>query len=113
MNAKLHRLSIPAGILQRGFWLYVWRIGLRDGGELFYVGRTGDSSSLNAQSPFARISGHLGPNKRSHALRRNLCKHGIKLDACDELEFVTYGPLYDEAGEMRNSIASAGIRRPP
>jgi hypothetical protein len=102
MNAKLYGLLIPAEILQRGFWLYIWRIGLRDGGEVFYVGRTGDSSSLNAQSPFSRVSGHLGSNKRSNALRRHLCKHGIKLDACGELELVTYGPLFDEASNDRD-----------
>ena len=32
------------------------------------VGRTSDSSSLKAQSPFSRVSGHLGPNEHANAL---------------------------------------------
>ena len=36
------------------------------------MGRTGDSSSSNAQSPFNRMDQHLGFNKRSNVLRRRL-----------------------------------------
>ena len=44
--------------LERGFWLYVWVID-GAGDTLHYVGRTGDSSSSNAQSPFNRMGQHL------------------------------------------------------
>ena len=45
-------------MLERGFWLYVWRIASPIG-EVLYVGRTGDSSSLNASPPFMRMAQHL------------------------------------------------------
>jgi hypothetical protein len=97
--AKVYRFSFSPEVLRRGFWLYVWIINLRTGPNVYYVGRTGDSSSLHAQSPFSRISGHLGPNKQANALRRHLAKHGIQFDACDQLELVTLGPLYAESAE--------------
>src|SRR5664280_1617693 len=68
-----------------------------DVSHVHYVGRTGDSSSVKAQSPFARISAHLGPNKHANAIRRNLRKHGIDFDTCKWLDLVTYGPLFPEA----------------
>jgi len=92
----LHKLAIPPEILKRGFWLYVWIIKLKSGRVVHYVGRTGDSSSPNAQSPVSRISGHLGPNDRANALRRHLRQHGIEFADCEALEFVTHGPLEDE-----------------
>ncbi len=95
-GAKLHRLSFSPDLLRRGFWLYVWIISLRTGPNVYYVGRTGDSSSLKAQSPFSRVSGHLGPNKDTSALRRHLARHGIQFDACDQLELVAVGPLFAE-----------------
>ena len=95
--AKLRKLVILPDLLKRGFWLYVWIISLRTGPNVYYVGRTGDSSSLKAQSPFSRIGGHLGPNKNANALRRHLAKHNIDLDACDQLELVAFGPLFPEA----------------
>lgn len=98
MDAKLYRLCISPEVLRRGFWLYIWRIKLQKGSEVLYVGRTGDSSSLNAQSPFSRISGHLGPNKRANALRRHLKKCGIEVEDCEALELVTYGPVFPEGG---------------
>jgi hypothetical protein len=92
----LYKLAIPPEILKRGFWLYVWIIKLRGGRAVHYVGRTGDSSSPNAQSPISRISGHLGPNAHANALRRHLNHCGIEFTNCEALEFVTYGPLEDE-----------------
>jgi hypothetical protein len=103
--AKVYRFSFSTEVLRRGFWLYVWIISLRTGPSVYYVGRTGDSSSLNAQSPFSRVSGHLGPNKHANALSRHLAKHGIQFDDCDQLELVTFGPLYSEStdeAEHRN-----------
>jgi hypothetical protein len=45
-------------LLPRGFWLYVCRVESNTG-ALVYVGRTGDSSSVNAASLFSRVSRHL------------------------------------------------------
>ena len=102
VQASAHTLTIPADVLRRGFWLYVWKVVLRDGQDVHYVGRTGDSSSANAQSPFSRVSGHLGPNKRANALRRHLAKHDINFDACASLELTTYGPVFEEASNERD-----------
>jgi len=66
---------IAGGILQRGFWLYVWEVTPADKAPLYYVGRTGDSSSTNAQSPFNRMGQHLGFAKNSNMLRRHLMQH--------------------------------------
>jgi hypothetical protein len=59
MSPKLYQFAIPIEVLQRGFWLCVWQINLRDGPAVYYVGRTGDSSSLKAQSPFSRVRTHV------------------------------------------------------
>jgi hypothetical protein len=71
MSPKLHQIAIPTEVLRRGFWLYVWQINLRGRAAVYYVGRTGDSSSLKAQSPFSRVSGHLEhfPLMLIHSLR--------------------------------------------
>jgi hypothetical protein len=100
MSPKLYQFAIPTEVLERGFWLYVWQVALRDGTAVYYVGRTGDSSSLKAQSPFSRVSAHLGPNKHANALRRHLKKDGISFDDCERLELVTFGPLYPEADNL-------------
>jgi hypothetical protein len=96
MTASLHSMVIPPEILKRGFWLYVWVINLKDGRVVYYVGRTGDSSSPNAQSPVSRISGHLGPNERANALQRHLRTHGIDFADCEALEYIAHGPLEEE-----------------
>jgi len=83
-NMRLHRLKFTGAILERGFWLYAWRVfsGER---EFFYVGRTGDSSSKFAASPFSRLSQHL--DIRSKASANMLLRHvrRLKLDplACE------------------------------
>ena len=74
MSPKLHQFVVPIEVLQRGFWLYVWQIKLRGGTAVYYVGRTGDNPSTKAQSPFSRVSAHLGSNERANALLRHLAK---------------------------------------
>jgi len=92
-------------MLARGFWLYVWKITASDGKEWFYVGRTGDSSSPHAQSPFARLSQHLGPNPRSNALRRSLKKRGVVVEDCRSLRLTAYGPiLLEQRGMKRHKL---------
>jgi hypothetical protein len=100
MGDNFYTAFIPPEMLERGFWLYVWIIRLRGDRTVHYVGRTGDSSSGHAQSPFGRISGHLGSNKHSNALRQNLKTHGIDFDQCISLEVVAHGPLYEEANNI-------------
>ena len=96
MKASTHELSFDGGLLQRGFWLYVWEITAPDGITLYYVGRTGDSSSINAQSPFNRMGQHLGFAAASNMLRQHLQGKGITAEECD-FRFVAYGPIMEEA----------------
>lgn len=96
MNPALHQLEFDGALLARGFWLYVWEITTRDGLKVHYVGRTGDSSSLNAQSPFARLSQHLGRNKNSNALRRHLEKKMVEAEDCQRFRLFACGPLFTE-----------------
>ncbi len=96
MTGLLHEVRFGGGILQRGFWLYVWEIKPPDGAARYYVGRTGDSSSTNAQSPFNRMGQHLGFSKNSNMLRRYLTAHGIDPALC-EFRLVALGPIEDES----------------
>jgi hypothetical protein len=96
MIPTLHSLSFSGGILQRGFWLYAWEITPPSGIALYYVGRTGDSSSTSAQSPFNRMGQHLGFAENSNMLRRHFMKHGIEPEHC-ELRLIALGPLEGES----------------
>jgi hypothetical protein len=84
-------------MLARGFWLYVWEVTGPDERTVLYVGMTGDSSSANAQSPFNRLSQHLGRNKHANALRRQLEKANIEPTACRLFDMVAYGPIFPHA----------------
>ena len=100
MSAETYTLQFDGRMTQRGFWLYVWRITTPDNGELLYVGRTGDSSSPNASSPFNRMGQHLGTNKNANAIRRLLEQRCVKPEACTAFKMVAYGPLFPEVKDM-------------
>ncbi len=89
-------MAFEGGILRRGFWLYVWEISLPDGRRLYYVGRTGDNSSTNAQSPFNRMGQHLGLAANSCMLRRHLGDRGLQPEDCS-FRLVALGPLEAES----------------
>ena len=91
-----HDLRFSGGLLQRGFWLYVWEVTPPEGPVLHYVGRTGDSSSINAQSPFARMAQHLGFAKTSRMLRNHLTTGNVDPRAC-AFRLVSHGPVLLEA----------------
>tara|TARA_R110000824_G_scaffold118960_12_gene271846 strand:+ start:6258 stop:6731 length:474 start_codon:yes stop_codon:yes gene_type:complete len=93
---KLHEVSFAGGILKRGFWLYVWQITPPESAPVYYVGRTGDSSSTNAQSPFNRMGQHLGHSENSNMLRKHLTKQNIDADQC-AFRLVALGPLEEES----------------
>ena len=58
MSIRNYQMAFNGEVLERGFWLYVWEIA--QGSQVhLYVGRTGDSSSARALSPFNRIGQHL------------------------------------------------------
>jgi hypothetical protein len=94
VSARTHELSFGGGLLERGFWLYVWEISA-PGETIYYVGRTGDSSSGNAQSPFNRMGQHLGFREESNALRRQLKAKGIQPEQCS-FRLVANGPILGE-----------------
>ncbi|WP_193142265.1 hypothetical protein [Meridianimarinicoccus sp. MJW13] len=96
--AELHTLTLPGPMLQRGFWLYVWRIDTPKG-ERLYVGRTGDNSSPYATAPYTRMGQHLGFQKASNSLRRLLTEQGIKPEQCGQFDLVSYGPIFPEIGK--------------
>jgi hypothetical protein len=95
MTAEIHHLSLPPAILKLGFWLYVWRVGLQNGGGVHYVGMTGDTGSARAQSAANRVAAHLGFNTNSNALRRYVQKKKqMDLEDCRSLDFFAFGPVY-------------------
>jgi hypothetical protein len=104
VTAAIHEVSFNGTFLQRGFWLYVWEIAAPGGKTLCYVGRTGDSSSTNAQSPFNRMGQHLGFNKNSNRLRRLLEDKGIAPEKCG-FRLVAYGPILEEAATRDEHFA--------
>ncbi len=96
MKDATHELCFNGDLLARGFWLYVWEVAPHVGTKLYYVGRTGDSSSINAQSPFNRMSQHLGFAKNSNMLRRHLEAHSVQPEHCS-FHLVAHGPILEEA----------------
>jgi hypothetical protein len=98
--AELYKLSFNGALLFRGFWLYVWEIVAPDGRTIHYVGKTGDKASRVSQSPFNRLSNHVGGNKRSNALRRYLDKMRIDPARC-QFHFYSYGPLFFDSMDKK------------
>lgn len=111
MKEKTHELRFHGELLGRGFWLYVWEITTPEQTLLYYVGRTGDSSSRNAQSPFNRMGQHLGFNSKNNVLRRTLKSKDVDPERCF-FRLVAHGPILPEAGNQeehrrsRNRIAA-------
>jgi len=107
-----HSMKFEGALLKRGFWLYVWEIK-GDSSHHVYVGRTGDTSSPRAQSPFKRIGQHLdpSPNAKGNALGRQLRNAGVNHEECT-FEMVAIGPISPEqtsfAGHVpvRNQVAA-------
>ena len=92
MKPALWEVSFSGAVLARGFWLYVWEITMPDGGLVHYVGRTGDRASGVCQSPFDRLSKHLGANPNNNALQRHLNEHKLRQEDCS-FRFHALGPL--------------------
>lgn len=102
-TASLHRLTLPGPMLQRGFWLYVWRVQTPKG-ERLYVGRTGDSSSPHATAPYTRMGQHLGFSKAQNSLRRLLTEAGVEPESCKQFELISYGPIFPEIGMIKDQL---------
>ena len=97
---KGYGMEFDGRLLRRGFWLYVWRIRA-EGADYYYVGRTGDSSSSHAQSPFNRIGQHLDPrdNAKGNAMLRQLRAVYADPFSCS-FKMVAVGPIYPEQDDM-------------
>ncbi|PZQ45693.1 MAG: hypothetical protein DI551_06700 [Micavibrio aeruginosavorus] len=89
-------------MLQRGFWLYVWKVETPKG-ERLYVGRTGDSSSPNATAPYTRMGQHLGFAKNQNALRKHLMDAGVFPEECKSFHLISHGPIYPEITKDEDS----------
>jgi len=104
---KTERMRFSGRLLERGFWLYAWKIEAEDGRCVLYVGRTGDSSSVHAGSPFNRIGQHLDfrASAQGNSMARNLRKAGIEPSHCD-FDMIAIGPLFLEhnTAEQHRSI---------
>ena len=89
-------MFFDGSLLRRGFWLYIWDI--RCSTERFlYVGRTGDSSSPNAASPFQRIGQHLDfrPSAKGNALAKRLAEKNVSPSECS-YQMHAIGPIFPE-----------------
>ena len=113
MGPKTYTVELDGGTLSRGFWLYVWNVTTPDDKQVLYVGRTGDNSTPNAQSPFNRMGQHLGFAKNSSMLRNHLGERGVKPEEC-EFRFIAHGPVLGEvldkdmeAHKQRRNIVGA------
>lgn len=93
---ETHSVTLSGGLLQRGFWIYVWRVTDAGGRQWLYVGRTGDNSSPYAAPPYQRLGQHLGHMANTNALRSRLAVKGVDVDACQSFEMISYGPVYAE-----------------
>jgi hypothetical protein len=93
-------MKFDGNLLERGFWLYVWRISSPKESFL-YVGRTGDSSSRYASSPFNRIGQHLDfrDGAKGNAMARQLKTRGIRPHDCS-FEMVAIGPIFPEQHKL-------------
>ena len=98
-SASTQRLEFEGKLLERGFWLYVWEIKSPPGKAVYYVGRTGDSSSPHAQSPFNRMSQHLGFAEASNTLRKQLKKRKLTPEKC-LFRLIAHGPVFPEGSGM-------------
>jgi len=96
MNIIGYEMGFEGEVLQRGFWLYVWEIVYCKKVYL-YVGRTGDSASPYASSPFNRIGQHLDfrENAKGNSLAKRLKEKGVDARA-SKFRMLALGPLFPE-----------------
>lgn len=88
--------------MQRGFWLYVWKI-IHNDRRYFYIGRTGDTSSSNASSPFRRMGMHfdLKSNATANCVVKHLKNRKIDPVLCS-YDLLAYGPIFPERKNMED-----------
>lgn len=110
---KPKSMMFDGALLNRGFWVYVCEVFTDDHRRVFYVGRTGDSSSANASSVFRRFARHLDESKnaKSNSLYRALIRYRLNPVDC-HYRVWAFGPLYSETRTasshwlVRDNVAS-------
>jgi hypothetical protein len=107
-DPQTYEVALEGGTLRRGFWLYVWEVTTPDQQKLLYVGRTGDSSSPKAASPFNRMGQHLGSIEASNMLRKHLNKRGMTPEDC-VFRFVAHGPILTEVKDWDGHVSRRDI----
>lgn len=107
-NAELVSLTLPPALLERGFWIYFWKIVLANGDTAHYVGMTGDTGSYKAGSPLKRLGDQLGSNDNSNALRKYLEKEGSPPERCRAFELIAYGPIGEVPADQKGYKAARG-----
>lgn len=97
---KCHALTFTGKLIERGFWLYVWHVTCA-GKAIVYVGRTGDSSSRFAASPFNRLGQHLDVRESASAnmLLRHMRSKGMEPTAAT-YRMVAVGPVFPEQDSL-------------
>lgn len=100
MSISTYQMEFNGEVLERGFWLYVWEITEGKSRHL-YVGRTGDSSSPNASSPFNRIGQHLDfrENAKGASLAKRLKEAGVNHKK-SKFRMLALGPFFPEQEEF-------------
>jgi len=112
---RSYSMTFDGPLLSRGFWLYVWEIK-GPASHYVYVGRTGDSSSPHASSPFRRIGQHLDtrPKAKGNTLARQLRAAGVRHEECT-FEMVAVGPVFPEQATFKAHVPlrdqMAGLER--
>jgi len=96
MSINTHYMKFNGEVLERGFWLYVWEI-IEGSAVHLYVGRTGDSSSAHASSPFNRIGKHLDfrANAKGNSLAKRLNEAHINPKE-SKFRMLALGPFFPE-----------------
>ena len=100
MEISTYQMAFNGEILERGFWLYVWEI--TQGSDVYlYVGRTGDSSSAHASSPFNRIGQHLDfrEKARGNSLAKRLIEAQVNPKK-SKFRMLALGPFFPEQEEF-------------
>ena len=99
-----YSMFFDGALLERGFWLYIWDIKNLTGRYL-YVGRTGDSSSPNAASPFLRIGQHLdfSPNAKANSIAKHLKEIDLAPSSA-KFNMLAIGPLFPEQKTFEDHI---------
>lgn len=98
-NMNIQTLEFNGAVLERGFWLYAWKITPPNGEVVYYVGRTGDESSPNAASPFKRLGIHLDVRAKGNCLWRLLREKEHDPSKC-HFQLASYGPVFKEVKNM-------------